>query len=124
MKEILTAKSILHVDETNAQIIKQSDGKSGQSNAYNWVFRSVPSQGPIIVLFQSALSRGRAVLEDFTAGFRGTVICDGYSAYGNLPSIKFANCWAHYPRRSIIREELLCALKIQQFFFFFSYNHL
>lgn len=98
MKQTLTAKSVLHVDETYAQIINRSDGKSGQSNAYNWVFRSVPSEGPIIVIFQSALSRGRAVLEDFTAGFRGTIICDGYSAYGNLPDIKFANCWAHVRR--------------------------
>lgn len=98
MKQTLTAKSVLHVDETYAQIIKRSDGKSGQSNAYNWVFRSVPSQGPIIVFFQSALSRSRTVLEDFTKGFKGTVICDGYSAYGNLPGITFANCWAHVRR--------------------------
>ena len=98
MKQILTAKSVLHVDETYAQIINRSDGKSGQSNAYNWVFRSVPSQGPIIVLFQSALSRGRSVLEDFTFGFKGTVICDGYSAYSNLPDVTFANCWAHVRR--------------------------
>ncbi|WP_370081353.1 transposase [Lysinibacillus sp. RC46] len=55
MKQTLTAKSVLHVDETYAQIIKRSDGKSGQSNAYNWVFRSVPSQGPIIVLFQKTI---------------------------------------------------------------------
>lgn len=98
MKHMLLEKSVLHVDETYAQIIKQSDGKSGQSNAYNWVFRSVPSQGPIIILFQSALSRGRTVLEDFTAGFKGTVICDGYSAYGKLPDVTFANCWAHVRR--------------------------
>ena len=75
-------KSVLHVDETYAQIINRSDGKSGQSNAYNWVFRSVASQGPIIVLFHSALSRSREVLEDFIKGFKGTMICDGYSAYG------------------------------------------
>lgn len=113
MKQILMAKSVLHVDETYAQIINRSDGKSGRSNAYNWVFRSVPSQGPIIILFQSALSRGRSVLADFTTGFKGTVICDGYSAYGNLPDVTFANCWAHYPRRLVIREELLYALQIQ-----------
>nr|WP_235617246.1 transposase [Lysinibacillus mangiferihumi] len=76
MKQTLTAKSVLHVDETYAQIIKRSDGKSGQSNAYNWVFRSVPSQGPIIVLFQSALSRSRSVLEEFTEDFKGTLICE------------------------------------------------
>lgn len=98
MKQILTAKSVLHVDETYAQIIKRSDGKSGQSNAYNWVCRSVPSQGPIIVLFKSALSRSRAVLEDLIADFKGTVICDGYSAYGHLPDVQFANCWAHTRR--------------------------
>ncbi len=98
MKQLLTAKSVLHVDETYAQIIKRSDGKSGQSNAYNWVCRSVPSQGPIIVVFKSALSRSRAVLEDLIAGFKGTVICDGYSAYGHLPDVQFANCWAHTRR--------------------------
>lgn len=98
MKQTLVAKSVLHVDETYAQIIKRSDGKSGQSNAYNWVFRSVPSQGPIIVLFQSALSRGRSVLADFTTGYKGTMICDGYSAYGSLPDVTFANCWAHVRR--------------------------
>lgn len=98
MKQTLTAKSVLHVDETYAQIIKRSDGKSGQSNAYNWVFRSVPSQGPIIVLFHSALSRSRSILIEFTKGFKGTVICDGYSAYGNLPDVTFANCWAHVRR--------------------------
>ena len=87
MKQMLTMKSVLHVDETYAQIINRSDGKSGQSNAYNWVFRSVPSQGPIIVLFHSALSRSRSILIEFTKGFKGTVICDGYSAYGNLPDV-------------------------------------
>lgn len=98
MKQVLLSKSVLHADETYAQILNRSDGKSGQSNAYNWIFRSVPSQGPIIVLFHSALSRSRAVLEGFTGGFKGTVICDGYSAYGNLPDIIFANCWAHVRR--------------------------
>lgn len=98
MKQLLTAKSVLHVDETYAQIIMRSDGKSGQSNAYNWVCRSVPSQGPIIVLFKSALSRSRAVLEDLITGFKGTVICDGYSAYGHIPDVQFANCWAHTRR--------------------------
>ncbi|MEG0451382.1 MAG: transposase, partial [Lysinibacillus sp.] len=46
----------------------------------------------------SALSRGRAILEDFIAGFKGTVVCDGYSAYFQLPNVQFANCWAHVRR--------------------------
>ena len=98
MKQLLTAKSVLHIDETFAQILKRSDGKPAQSNAYNWVSRSVQSEGPVIILFKSALSRGRAILEDFIKGFKGTVICDGYSAYGQLPHGQFANCWAHVRR--------------------------
>ncbi|WP_342469621.1 transposase [Ureibacillus sp. FSL K6-3587] len=41
MKETLMKKSILHVDETYAQVLNRSDGKPAQSKAYNWVFRSV-----------------------------------------------------------------------------------
>lgn len=98
MKVLMMAKSILHVDETYAQILKRSDGKSGQANAYNWVYRSVPSQGPTIILFQSSLSRARSVLEQFTEGYRGTIICDGYSAYGKLADVIFAHCWTHVRR--------------------------
>lgn len=98
MKNVLMTKSFLHIDETYAQILMRSDGKSGQTNAYNWVFKSIPSQGPVIVLFHSALTRSRNVLEELTKNFKGTVICDGYSAYDKLPSITFANCWAHVRR--------------------------
>ncbi|WP_397443899.1 IS66 family transposase [Peribacillus aracenensis] len=56
MKDLMMSKSVLHVDETYSQIIHRSDGKSGQSNAYNWVYRSLPSQGPTMILFQSSLS--------------------------------------------------------------------
>ncbi|HJV32341.1 MAG TPA: IS66 family transposase [Bacillales bacterium] len=98
MKAIMMAKSILHVDETYSQIINRSDGKPGQSNAYNWVYRSVPSQGPTITLFQSSLSRARSVLENFTDGYSGTIVCDGYSAYDKLEGVTFANCWAHVRR--------------------------
>lgn len=66
-------KSILHVDKTYRQIINRSDGKSGQSNAYNWVYRSVPSQGP-------------------------TIVCDGYSSYDKIKGVTFENCWAHVRR--------------------------
>jgi transposase len=106
MKDLMMNKSLLHIDETYGQILYRSDGKSGQTNAYNWVSRSVPCQGPPITLFHSALSRARSVLEGFIKGFSGTIVCDGYSAYDKLEGVTFANCWAHYPRRSIIREEI------------------
>ncbi len=98
LKRFMMAKSILHVDETYGQIINRSDGKSGQSNAYNWVYRSVPSQGPTIVLFQSSLSRARSVLESFIKDYSGTIVCDGYSAYDKIKGVSFANCWAHVRR--------------------------
>ena len=98
MKDLLKCKNVLHVDETYAQVIHRSDGKSGQKNAYNWVCRTLPVQGPVMVLFQSSLSRSREVLKSFIRGYKGTIICDGYSAYGNLEGITFANCWAHVRR--------------------------
>jgi transposase len=98
MKNVLSSRSLLHIDETYAQVLNRSDGKSAQSNAYNWVFRTVPYQGPVIIVFQHALSRSRAVLEEFLTDFKGTVICDGYSAYDKLPNVTFANCWAHVRR--------------------------
>lgn len=98
MKTLMMSKSILHVDETYSKIIHRSDGKSGQSNAYNWVYRSMPCQGPPIILFQSSLSRARSTLESFTEGYTGTIVCDGYSAYDKLEGVTFANCWAHVRR--------------------------
>lgn len=98
MRHMMLAKSILHVDETYSQIINRSDGKSGQSNAYNWVYRSIPYQGPTIVLFQSSLSRARSVLEGFLGDYSGKIVCDGYSAYDNIEGVTFANCWAHVRR--------------------------
>lgn len=98
MKNVLSSKSLLHIDETYAQVLNRSDGKSAQSNAYNWVFRTVPYQGPVIILFEHALSRSRTVLEEFLTDFKGTIICDGYSAYDKLPNVTFANCWAHVRR--------------------------
>lgn len=98
MKNVLSSKSLLHIDEKYTQVLNRSDGKSAQSNAYNWVFRTVPYQGPAIILFEHALSRSRAVLEEFLMDFKGTIICDGYSAYDKLPNVTFANCWAHVRR--------------------------
>ena len=62
------------------------------------MYRNVPSQGPIITLFQSSSSRARSVLESITRDYKGTIVCDGYSAYGNLKDVTFANCWAHVRR--------------------------
>lgn len=98
MKNVLSSKSLLHIDETSAQVLNRSDGRPAQSNAYNRGFRTVVYQGPVIILFEHALTRGRIVLKDFLPDFKGTIICDGYSAYENIPNVTFANCWAHVRR--------------------------
>nr|WP_245622793.1 IS66 family transposase [Lysinibacillus contaminans] len=98
IKNVLSVKTLLHMDETVAQVLNRSDGKRAQSNAYNWIFRTVPTEGPVIILFEHALTRSRTVLEKYLVNFEGTIICDGYSAYDKLPNITFANCWAHVRR--------------------------
>lgn len=98
MESVMNYRSLIHCDETTAQVLNRSDGKPAKSAAYNWVRRSLPVEGPVIVLFHHALSRSRTVLEQLTSNFKGTIICDGYSAYGKLDNITFANCWAHVRR--------------------------
>lgn len=44
------------------------------------------------------VTNSRDVLKNIIHGYKGTIICDGYSAYGNLEGITFANCWAHVRR--------------------------
>ncbi|MDQ0176445.1 transposase [Bacillus chungangensis] len=58
----------------------------------------MPSQGSTIVLFQSALSHARSVLESFIKDYSGTIVGDGYSAYDKIEGVTFANCWAHVRR--------------------------
>lgn len=101
LNEKLKLKNILYVDETTGKVIKRSDGKSGASTAYTWLYKSSPTEGPIIVLFQSALTRQKTVFTDFVEDFKGTVICDGYSVYKDVEGITFANCWAHVRRKWI-----------------------
>ncbi|WJY26114.1 IS66 family transposase [Sporosarcina trichiuri] len=98
MIELALNRTILHVDETTSQVIHRSDGKPASSKAYNWVYKTVPCQGPPLVIFKHSLSRAKEVLKNFLSGFKGTVICDGYSAYGDIEDISFANCWAHVRR--------------------------
>jgi len=52
----------------------------------------------IVPMGNSSLSRARSVLESFTKGYTGTIVCDGYSVYDKLEGITFANCWAHVRR--------------------------
>ncbi|WOV83788.1 IS66 family transposase [Sporosarcina jeotgali] len=98
MTSLAMRRTVLHVDETTAQVIYRPDGKPGNTKAYNWVYKTVPCQGPVMVLFHSSLSRAREVLKNFLGDYKGTIICDGYSAYGGLPGVTFANCWAHVRR--------------------------
>lgn len=98
MRLELQKKNILHVDETYSKVIKRSDGKSGQSNAYNWVYRSLKVEGREIILFQSSLTRSKIVPEEFLNTFSGVLICDGYIVYDSLENTISANCWAHVRR--------------------------
>jgi hypothetical protein len=63
--------------------------------------------------------------EHFKDTEKGILNVDRYASYNVVSDkIDLAYCWYHYPRRLIIREELLYVLKMQQFFSFFLDNHL
>jgi transposase len=60
---------------------------TNDKNLSNWVIRVAHDWLLPIYLFQSSLSRARSVLESFTEGYTGTIICDGYSAYNKIGGI-------------------------------------
>jgi transposase len=54
-------------------------------------------------------SRSQEAAKDLLGGYNGTVMADGYGAYGALardgPSFRLAHCWAHVRRKFVECEE-------------------
>ncbi len=90
----LLAGNYIQADETPLPC--QTPEKTGRNHrAYLWEY-SVPGG---MVVFDFQMGRSRAGPKEFLKGFRGTLQCDGYSAYADLgPGIVYAGCLAHARR--------------------------
>jgi len=98
MKECLLEENIIHADETGLQVL-QEPGKKAESKSYMWLYRS-GRYGPGAVLYEYQPSRAAEHPIRFLSGFSGYLISDGYAAYGRLPDVTNAGCWAHARRKS------------------------
>ncbi|WP_420852630.1 IS66 family transposase [Rhodoferax antarcticus] len=99
-RDILLDCSLLHMDETVVQVLKEKD-KAPTSNSYMWVQTGGPPDKPV-ALYDYDRSRSAAVPIRLLEGYKGYLMTDGYDGYNALERggdiIRLA-CWAHVPVR-------------------------
>lgn len=97
----------LHLDETRVQVLKEP-GRAAQSQSWMWVSAAGPP-GAKTVLFRYHASRDQEVVKDLLAGYRGTIMVDGYEAYDPAcreNGLVRLGCWAH-ARRAFVEAQRL-----------------
>ena len=63
-----------------------------------WLFRSGEDGEYPIILYKYSETRAGENAVDFLNGFKGYLMCDGYSGYNKVPDAKRTACWAHIRR--------------------------
>ncbi len=102
MRDILLDGSLLHMDETVVQVLKEKD-KAPTSNSYMWVQTGGPPDKPV-VLYDYDPSRSATVPTRLLEGFTGYLMTDGYDGYNAIErtdGIERLACWAHVRRRFV-----------------------
>ena len=106
MRLRLLEHSVLHVDETTVQVLKEP-GKKAQSKSYMWLYRTSGETKSQIILYDYQPDRRYIRPKEFLKGFSGYIHTDGYEAYHKLPdNITVVGCLAH------LRRKFFDALKI------------
>lgn len=100
LKELLIAQSVIHADETPLQVLKEP-GRTPEQKSYIWAYTSAKRAAVQIRCFEYQSSRAGDCPDNFLKGFHGTLVSDGYTAYGTLKNITRAGCWAHMRRKWI-----------------------
>jgi len=93
---------VLAIDETPIKAGRKAKGKMKQS--YIWPLLGDQEE----IVFHFAPSRGRMVIDRLLAGFTGTLVNDGYTAYESYckanEGVVRAQCWVH-ARRQFVKAE-------------------
>ena len=93
----LLERKFAMADETPLQVLHES-GRRAQTQSYMWLFRSGEDGLPPIILYKYSETRAGENAVDFLHGFKGYLMCDGYSGYNKVPDAKRTACWAHIRR--------------------------
>ena len=93
----LLEREFAMADETPLQVLHEP-GRRAQTQSYMWLFRSGEDGLPPIILYKYSETRAGENAVDFLCGFKGYLMCDGYSGYNKVPDAKRTACWAHIRR--------------------------
>ena len=93
----LLEREFAMADETPLQVLHEP-GRRAQTQSYMWLFRSGEDGLPPIILYKYSETRAVENAVDFLRGFKGYLMCDGYSGYNKVPDAKRTACWAHIRR--------------------------
>ena len=93
----LLEREFAMADETPLQVLHEP-GRRAQTKSYMWLFRSGEDGGPPIILYKYSETRAGDNAVDFLQGFKGYLMCDGYSGYNKVPDAKRTACRAHIRR--------------------------
>ena len=93
----LLERGFAMADETPLQVLHEPERRA-QTKSYMWLFRSGEDGGPPIIIYKYSETRAGDNAVDFLHGFKGYLMCDGYSGYNKVPDVKRTACWAHIRR--------------------------
>ena len=93
----LLEREFAMANETPLQVLHEP-GRRAQTQSYMWLFRSGEDGLPPIILYKYSETRAGENAVDFLRGFKGYLMCDGYSGYNKVPDAKRTACWAHIRR--------------------------
>ncbi len=88
---------VLQADETPFQVLHEL-GRPAQIKSYMWLFRSGEDGELPIILYKYPETRAGDNAANFLHGFKGYLMCDGYSGHNKVPDAKRTACWAHIRR--------------------------
>lgn len=93
----LLERKFLMADETPLQVLHE-EGRRAQTKSYMWLFRTGEDGGTPIILYHYSKTRAGDNAVNFLEGFKGYLMCDGYSGYNKVPDAKRTACYAHIRR--------------------------
>ena len=106
LHEQLLDRSLVHMDETTLQVLKEPD-KKPQSNSYLWLMASFTDHP--IILFRYDPTRSQQVPKELLDSSVNALIVDGYEWYQPACDdyqIQRLGCWSHARRKFVDAQKI------------------
>jgi len=99
LADLIKASAVVHADETPVQMLDPGAGKTHRS--YLWAYATGQFAPIQAVVYDFCTSRAGQHVQAFLGDWRGTLVCDDYSAYKALftQGVTEAGCMAHARRK-------------------------